>query len=80
MFSFTGPGRREIPLAIEYWLQAIIEQERNLDTIHPECLAEEWAILLLRSHVEGARLTLRTDHHALLWILNVADATGNLAR
>lgn len=30
--------------------------------------------------MEGARFTIRTDHDALRWILNMADATGKLAR
>lgn len=39
-----------------------------------------WEIQMLRTYLEGRCFTIRTDHDALRWILNMADATGKLAR
>lgn len=36
--------------------------------------------MLLRPYSERARFTLRTDHHTLRWILNLADATIKFGR
>lgn len=43
-----------------------------------ECLEVVWEVLKLRGYLEGAWLTVRTDHDELGWILNMADATGKL--
>lgn len=37
------------------------------------------AFSLLRTYLEGASFTLRTDHHGPLWILNLLDTAGKLA-
>lgn len=34
---------------------------------------------MLRPYVEGSRLTVRTDHQALRWILDLNESTGFLA-
>lgn len=39
-----------------------------------------WAVLMLRTYVEGHRFTIRTDQDALRCILNMEDATGKPAR
>jgi RNase H-like domain found in reverse transcriptase len=43
-------------------------------------LAIVWAILQLRPYLEGQKFIIRTDHHSLRWVLNLADAQGRLAR
>ena len=71
----------EVPARpIGYWSRSLNQAERAYDTTHRECLAVVWAVLLLRPYLEGTRYTIRTDHDALRWILNMADATGKLAR
>lgn len=51
--------------------------------IHPDRLAVAFAValavLLLCSYLEGHKLTIRTEHDALNWIVNPADTTGKLA-
>ena len=37
-------------------------------------------VLQLRPYLEGKRFVIRTDHHALRWVLSLADAQGRLAR
>jgi hypothetical protein len=34
----------------------------------------------LRPYLEGVEFTVRTDHHALRWVMNLAEAQGRLAR
>lgn len=65
---------------VSYSLNVLKSCESNLDTIHRECLAVVWSILLLRQFLEGTRFTVRAYHRALKWILSMADATEKLAR
>jgi hypothetical protein len=39
-----------------------------------------WAVTYLRPYLEGIDFTVRTDHHALRWVMNLSDAQGRLAR
>lgn len=65
---------------IGYWSRSLNKAERSYDTTQKECLAVVWAMLHLRPYLQGNTFVLRTDHAALRWILNMADATGKLAR
>lgn len=40
---------------------------------HGEFLAVIWAVLMLITYVEARRFTIRTDHDALRWILNMEN-------
>ena len=65
---------------IGYWSHSLNSAERNYSTTEKECLAIVWAVQQLRPYLEGQKFLIRTDHHALRWVLNLADAQGRLAR
>lgn len=65
---------------VGYWPTSLTKAEKAYDTTQRDCLAIVWSILLLRPYLEGCRLTIRTDHDSLRWILNLTGATGRLAR
>ena len=39
-----------------------------------------WSIQRLRGYLQGEKFTVITDHHYLLWLNNLRDPTGRLAR
>jgi RNase H-like domain found in reverse transcriptase len=65
---------------IGYWSRGLTSAEKNYSTTEKECLAIVWAILHLRPYLEGQKIFIRTDHHSLLWVLNLSDAQDRLAR
>ena len=65
---------------VGYWSRSFNAAERDYRTTERECLAVEWASLLLRPSIEGTRFTGLTDHAALKWIMHMDSAHGRLAR
>ncbi len=60
-------------LLIGYWSRSLTSAERNYSTTDKECLAVGWSVLLLRPYLEGVQFTVRTDHHALRWSLDLGN-------
>lgn len=60
---------------IGYWSRSLNTAVHAYGTKDRECLRVVWAVLLLRPYLEDSRFTIRADHDALKWILNLADAS-----
>ena len=54
--------------------------ERNYTVTEKEFLAVLWSVQRLRGYLQGEKFTVITDHHSLLWLNNLRDPTGRLAR
>lgn len=60
--------------------RSLTRQERNFTTTERECLAVLWSIEKLRCYIEGIRFKVITDHYSLVWLQNLKEPTGRLAR
>ena len=54
--------------------------QKNYTTTEQEMLALLFGVEAYRSYVEGTKFKVITDHHSLLWLKNLKNPTGRLAR
>lgn len=73
-----GEGPNEHP--IEYASRLLTPPERNYSTTEREALAVVWALKKFRAYIEGAQITVASDHQPLKWLLSLKSPTGRLAR
>lgn len=65
---------------IAYMSHKFSATQRKYQVTELECLAVILSIEKFRPYVEGSQFRVITDHHSLLWLKNLRDPNGRLAR
>ena len=65
---------------VGFWSRSLLPAEKNYSASERECLGVVWAVQILRPYLEGKPFVVHTDHAALRWMFNLADASNRLAR
>ncbi|GFY35259.1 retrovirus-related Pol polyprotein from transposon 297 [Trichonephila clavipes] len=64
---------------VEYASRLLSSAEKNYSTTEREALAIVWALNKFRGYIEGAEITVASDHQPLKWLMNLTSPTGRLA-
>ncbi|GBM29529.1 Retrovirus-related Pol polyprotein from transposon 297, partial [Araneus ventricosus] len=65
---------------IDYVSRLLRSAEKNCSTTEREALAVVWALDKFRGYIEGADITVASDHQPLKWLMTLSSPTGRLAR
>lgn len=65
---------------IEYASRLLTSAEKNYSTTEREALAVVWALQKFRGYIEGAEVTVASDHQPLRWLMSLKSPSGRLAR
>lgn len=69
---------KETPVA--YASRTLTDQERKYTVTEKECLGVLFGVEKFRPYVEGTKFKIITDHYSLLWLNQLKNPTGRLAR
>ncbi|XP_050553710.1 uncharacterized protein LOC126911298 [Spodoptera frugiperda] len=73
-----GEGTDERP--VEYASRLLTAAEKNYNTTEREALAVVWAVSKFRGYIDGADVTVKSDHQPLRWLMSLKSPSGRLAR
>ncbi|GFW24739.1 retrovirus-related Pol polyprotein from transposon 17.6 [Trichonephila clavipes] len=73
-----GEDKEEHP--VEFATRLLNPAERNYSTTEREALAVVWALNKFRGYIDGASITVASDHQPLMWLMKLKSPTGRLAR
>lgn len=65
---------------VAYMSMKLTATQQRYHVTERECLAVLMSIERFRPYIEGVHFTVMTDHASLLWLKNLKDPTGRLAR
>lgn len=63
-----------------YWPLSLNNAEHPYDSTHRNCSPVAWEVLLLQPSLDDHPFTVRTNHDALILVLNLMDSKGKMAR
>ncbi|GFU60449.1 transposon Tf2-11 polyprotein [Trichonephila clavipes] len=66
--------------SVEFASRLLNPAERNYSTTEREALAVVWALNTFRGYIDGASLTVASDHQPLRWLMKLKSSTERLAR
>ena len=78
VLSQVGSDNVERP--VYFASRTLNRAERKYSTTRKELLAVVWALKTFRPYLLGAPFVLRTDHNALVWLMNFKEPEGQVAR
>lgn len=78
--AVLSQGEKDKEHPIEYASRLLTAAEKNYSTIEREALAVVWAVNKFRGYIEGAEVTIASDHQPLKWLMTIKSPTGRLAR
>ncbi|GFW37194.1 retrovirus-related Pol polyprotein from transposon 297 [Trichonephila clavipes] len=65
---------------VEFASRLLNPAEINYSTTEREALAVVWALNKFRGYIDGASITVASDHQPLRWLMKLKSPTGRLAR
>ncbi|GFT10575.1 retrovirus-related Pol polyprotein from transposon 297 [Trichonephila clavipes] len=73
-----GEDKEEHP--VEFASRLLNPAKRNYSSTEREALAVVWAVNKFRGYIDGASITVASDHQPLRWLMKLKSPTGRLAR